>query len=106
MVKEFQAPKDLLLYLVSAAEDVSIVLLEPSDASQAREGPADLITMKDAKVCETYWQLFVGMSLILEHETVARAVHWLEPECLSIAATVVVLMFYHEEILFVVLVVP
>lgn len=44
--------------------------------------------------------------MIFEHETVGRAIHGLEPECLSVAATVVVLMLYHEEILFVVLVVP
>ena len=50
MVKELETTEDLLLDLVSAAKDVSIVLLEPSHASQPGEGPADLIAMEDAEV--------------------------------------------------------
>lgn len=85
MIKELYASKNLLLYLVPSAENMSIVLLKSPHSSQARERTADLISVKHSEICVSHWQFLIGMSHISEHETVAWAVHWLQTKCLTVS---------------------
>lgn len=47
-------------YLILAAEDVSIVLLEPSHSRQARERTRNFVAVQDAKIRHSDRKLTVG----------------------------------------------
>ena len=58
--------------------------------------------MQDSEVGHPYWELFVGMSLILVNQAVARAIHRLEAHCLH---SIAILVLHQEQVFLVVLVV-
>ena len=74
---ELQGSLDLFLDLVLPAEDVAIVLLEPTDTSEAGEGTGKLVAVEGAKVGEAEGQVAVRADGRLEHEAVAGTVHGL-----------------------------
>jgi len=61
---------------------MSIVLLELAHTSQTSESTRSFVTVKNTKISNSPWQVSVGAIPVTEHETVARAVHWLESKLL------------------------
>jgi len=59
---------------------VRVVLLEPANARQARQGAARLVAVQDAKVGHADRQLAVRAVARRKDEAVRRAVHGLERE--------------------------
>ena len=53
------------------AEDVRVVLLEPSDACQPSQRPAVLVPVQNTKICEPQGELPVGVGSMCEHHTVS-----------------------------------
>ena len=53
------------------AEDVGVVLLEPSDACQPSQGPTVLVPVQDTKICEPQGELSVGVGSMCKHHTVS-----------------------------------
>mmetsp|Transcript_5067 Transcript_5067/g.9371 ORF Transcript_5067/g.9371 Transcript_5067/m.9371 type:complete len:558 (-) Transcript_5067:471-2144(-) len=82
LAEQLEEAGDLLHDLVGAAEDVGVVLLEATDASESLESAAELVAVEDAKVGETKGEFAVGADAVAEHEAMARAVHGLEPKLL------------------------
>mmetsp|Transcript_32752 Transcript_32752/g.55219 ORF Transcript_32752/g.55219 Transcript_32752/m.55219 type:complete len:390 (+) Transcript_32752:512-1681(+) len=74
---EIQRTQHLVLDLVLAAEDVSIVLLEPAHARESSERPGDLVAVQHAEVRDAQRQLSVGADAVGEEQAVAGAVHGL-----------------------------
>lgn len=95
MVKEVEAAHDFVHKLLGHAEVVSIVLAEPSDTGETREGSGNLVSMEDTKVSEPNRHVSVGADLIVEHQAMSGAVHRLHSEAL-------LLHLEHEEVLLVV----
>jgi hypothetical protein len=46
------------VYLVNAAEDMSVILLEAAHSSETREGARQLVTVEHAKVSKPDGQFF------------------------------------------------
>jgi len=84
--------------LLWGAEDVSIVLLETTNAGKARQGTGDFVSMQHAKVSQSKRQLSVRSEFVVEHEAVSWTVHWLHSEAL-------VLRLEDEQVIFVLVVV-
>ena len=70
----------LVLDLRDRAKDVRVVLLEPPNACKSRQGAGQLIPVQNAEVSESERQLAIRPLAVLEHDTVARAIHRLEAE--------------------------
>jgi len=62
---------------------VRIILTKAHDAAQAAQAAAALVAMHDAKLGEPDRKLPVRVGLASEHDAVARARHWLEPDALA-----------------------
>ena len=84
--------------LVSAAEDVSIILLEATNPCETGKSARELVPVQDAEVSEPYRQLTIRVRLVLEDHAVTRTVHGLE-------ALHLVVRLQEVEVLLVVLVV-
>ena len=61
---------------------MGVVRLEPSDPGEAGQGSGQLVPVKHSKVGHVDWQVLVEASRLIEHQAVARAVHWLQPKVL------------------------
>ena len=59
-------------HLVHGAEDVSIVLLEAADTSEASQGSRQLIPVQDAKVGHANGQFSPGARPVIKHQTGAK----------------------------------
>ena len=68
-------PVRLDAHLFHRAEDVCVILLEASHASETREGTACLISMQNSEVGHSNWQLTVRALSRAEDQAVAWAVH-------------------------------
>lgn len=55
-------------YLLRCAENVSIVLAEPSNASKTAERARELVTVQRPKVCPSQRKLPPGANTLLKHE--------------------------------------
>eukprot|EP00095_Tigriopus_kingsejongensis_P007932 maker-scaffold169_size292178-snap-gene-0.14 protein:Tk07932 transcript:maker-scaffold169_size292178-snap-gene-0.14-mRNA-1 annotation:"hypothetical protein UV8b_3565" len=84
VVEKVQCGPDLLLDLVGATEDVSIVLLEASHPSEPGQSATELIPVEHPKVSHSQGQLFPGPNSVVKDEAVTRAVHGLEAELLLV----------------------
>ena len=71
-----------MTHLIIGTEDMGIVLLEPPDSGQTSQSTGELITVEDAKVRNSPWQLTVTSLPVTKQETVTRAVHGLQPVCI------------------------
>ena len=69
---------DLCPYLVLAAKDVRVVLLEPSHTGQSGQRSTELVPVQHAKVCVAHGEVAVAAQLRGKHDAVAGAVHGLE----------------------------
>mmetsp|Transcript_3792 Transcript_3792/g.4275 ORF Transcript_3792/g.4275 Transcript_3792/m.4275 type:complete len:638 (+) Transcript_3792:646-2559(+) len=78
LIHKLQEPQHLTLYLLCTAEDVSVVLLEAANTSEAVEGPTSLISVKDSKVREPHGQLSEGTGAHTKQNAVTGTVHGLE----------------------------
>ena len=56
LIEHLHESRELLLHLVLAAEDVSVVLLEPAHAGEAVQRTAELVAVEHAKVGEPHGQ--------------------------------------------------
>lgn len=57
------------VYLLRCAEDVSVVLAEPSNASETSQRSGELITMQSPKVGPSQRKLPPRADTLLKHET-------------------------------------
>lgn len=103
MLKKINAAQDLLLNLISPAENVRIVLLKSSHPREAGECPTEFISMQNSKVGESDRKLPVGVSLVLKDQAMARTVHRLEALGFN---PPLILILEEVKVLLVVLVVP
>ncbi len=58
---------------------MSIVLLEPSDPSKTWKCSSELVSMKHTKISKSNWQISVRSLDHIEHHTMSRTIHRLEP---------------------------
>jgi hypothetical protein len=84
VIKEVKDTKDFSHDLGGHAEDVGVILLESAHTSETRESTSDLISVEDTEVSVSDWQLFIGADSVIEHETMAGAIHGLHTETLGL----------------------
>ena len=61
---------------------MGIILLESSDSGKTAEGTREFVSVEDTKVSVSQRELLVGSEDGIEHDTMARAVHWLQSKLL------------------------
>lgn len=61
-------------HLVHGAEDMSIILLEAADTSEARQGSWQLVPVQNAKVCHANGQLSPGAWSVIKHQAGAKQI--------------------------------
>ena len=57
---------------------MGIVLLEPSDSCQPRQGTFELVSVQNPEISHSDWQVSVRSLVKIEHYAVTRTVHWLQ----------------------------
>ena len=77
VAQEIECPFHLALDLVHGAEDVSIVLLEPTHAGQSSQSTRQLIAVQRSKIGQAQRQLSPRSDTVVEYQAVAGAVHGL-----------------------------
>ncbi len=75
-----QCLSDLVFDLRGPAEDMPVVLVEPSDARQAAQSARDLVTVERAEVGIPDREVAIAAQFGRENEAVAGAVHRLEAD--------------------------
>lgn len=98
VVKEVKNVSNLISDLIIGAENVSIVLLETTDTGEAGKGTGNLVSVQHTEISEPDWHVSVGSDVVIEHEAMSRAIHWLHTETVT-------LNLPHEHVIFVGLVV-
>ena len=98
MFKEVKGVEDLCSDLVLRAENMSIILLEATNSDQTTKCARDFVSVQDAKVSQSHWQVSITDDAVLEHDTMGWAVHRLETVTSFVTAE-------QEHVFFVVLVV-
>mmetsp|Transcript_5240 Transcript_5240/g.11587 ORF Transcript_5240/g.11587 Transcript_5240/m.11587 type:complete len:214 (-) Transcript_5240:1390-2031(-) len=67
--------QDLILNLILATVNVSIILLEATNTCKSRKCTAQLVTMQNSKVGKANRKVTVAANLARKHETVTGTVH-------------------------------
>ena len=86
MLEEVKASLHLRPDLVGHAEDVGVVLLEPSHPCQACQSAGQLVPVEHPKVSHPQREVFIGTCGLVEHDAVTRTVHWFQAESLLLDA--------------------
>ena len=83
-----EAGEDLVVDLLSRAEDVRVVLREMANPQEPVERPARLVAMEGRGLCVADGQIPVTADVAPEQKHVPGAVHGLQPERLAPAASI------------------
>ena len=94
IVKEIEYSHNFVWKSFWGAEKMRVILLESTNTSKTWEGTWDLVSVKNAEICESDWQISERSYLVIEHKTVTRTVHRLHTEALPLDLP-------HEDVLFV-----
>mmetsp|Transcript_377 Transcript_377/g.1430 ORF Transcript_377/g.1430 Transcript_377/m.1430 type:complete len:244 (-) Transcript_377:1000-1731(-) len=78
VLHEFEASVHFVLDLIGATENVSIILLETTQASHSTERSLQFVSVQNSSLGEAHRQLTVRAFQVLEHETMSRAIHRLQ----------------------------
>ena len=97
IIQEIQAPHDFLHDLFWHAENVSIILLEPSHSGQPSQSATDFISVQHSEVSISDRQFSVRPDSAVKHQAMAWTIHGLHSESL-------ILDFQDEHVVLVVLV--
>lgn len=61
-----------------------IILRKPPDTAQSTKRTTRFVAMNDSKLCHPDWKLPIAPISRIEYQSMARAVHRLEPELLLV----------------------
>lgn len=63
---------------------MSIILNETANTSQSGKSTREFVTMEDTKLGESQRQVTIRSNLVIKHNTMARAIHWLHSKALTL----------------------
>ena len=80
VLQEVQTVRNLARDLIRCAENVSIILLEPSDTDQSTEGTRDLVSVQSAEIGVAQGQVTIAVDAMREEHAMRGAIHGLKTE--------------------------